>query len=343
MKELSGEFGSWLTINRACNLKCSWCYARAIKTGAAKHNMSMGTVRKSVEILADIKVKRVILIGGEPTIHPDFFNIVKIVKESGLTPAVITNSIKFGDYAFLDKAIKLGIGGITTSLKGFSKKEYVLSTGKDMFNVVARAIKNLASCGINHNVSLTIGHGFSGDFEKMLNLFRWAGVNYFSVDMEEPTIVDGEAKYSICSTPKSLADLFVKTYSKLENCGIDFVMKIYVPFCLFPNGFIDDLKRKKRIISGCHVHRGNGIIINPSGKILPCNHFCENSIGEIGKDFSTKDEYLRFRSRPDILEFYNTLSSYPHEKCKACKYWPECGAGCRINWLCFKPEQLVSL
>ena len=53
-KGLPSEFASWLTINRACNLCCKWCYASPTRFRGI-NNMSLKTVQKSITRLVPNK------------------------------------------------------------------------------------------------------------------------------------------------------------------------------------------------------------------------------------------------------------------------------------------------
>ena len=338
---LPNEFASWLTINRACNLNCEWCYANPERF-KGEANMSLETVQKSINLFKGLPLKRVILIGGEPTIHQEFLTIVKIIKTAGLVPVVITNGVKFRDKFFLSESLRAGISGITVSLKGSSDEQYAKLTGRAAFSDVIVAMKNIVESGVDHNLSITIGDELGENFDDMIAAILKSGTKWFSIDMERPLIICNKAVPSKLS-PKQMADFFVKIYPSLERCGIDFVLKISIPFCLFPEGFIEKANKQKRIVSGCHIYVGRGIIIDPKGKLLPCNHFCDNPLGELGVDFSDEDGYIRFRNRPDIKEFYETLASYPHKNCQFCHDWQQCGAGCRVSWLCREASELISI
>lgn len=340
-EKIPSEFASWLTINRACNLNCDGCYASPIRFRGTS-NMSLETAQKNINFFKSLPLKRVILIGGEPTIHPDFLSIVRIIKESSLTPVVITNGIKFRNLLFLKQSLDAGIAGITISLKGSSDEQYKLLSGRAAFSDVMTAIHNIIDSGVDHNLSITIGDGLFPNFNKMIEAIVKSGVKWFSLDMERTIIVNNQAIFPGNSSPQEMADFFVSIYQQCEECGTDFVFKISLPFCLFPAGFIEKLKEKRRIVSGCHIYTGAGIIMDPAGKLLPCNHFCDNPLGELGKDFSDGCEYLQFRERPDITRFYKTVSSYPDGRCRNCNYWPECGAGCRTNWLHWGANELLS-
>lgn len=339
---LPSRFTTWLTINRACNLRCGWCYARS-QGFDSEHNMTMETVLNSINLLTGLPVKDVILIGGEPTIHPQFFEIVRLLKQSEFQVSVITNGIAFSSESFLKKALKAGVSGITTSLKASSAGRYEKLTGRKVFPSIMKAIADIESSGIFHKVSITVCKDLFGDFDRMIDAVAQSKASRLSLDMERPVILDGRTYSPGSATPKEMADFFVEIYPRLESCGIEFDVKISVPFCLFPEGFIESIAEKDRIISGCQIFGGSGIIIDPHGKLLPCNHFCDHSLGEMGKDFWDAKSFYAFRRRDDVVNFYKTMSSCPSEACTECSRWEYCGAGCRMHWMYRDANELIPI
>jgi len=337
---LPSRFAAWLTLNRACNLRCDWCYAKMLNF-SPKENMSMNTVKMAINLFKGLPLKNVILIGGEPTIHPNFLEIIALVKEAGLHPLLVTNSIRFTDKKFLKETIKAGITGITTSLKAADDEQYEKFTGKRVFSDVMEAISNINAEKIYNKISVTVCDGLFHDFERMLDAITKSGCQMFSLDMERPIIINGETSSPGKASPKEIAKFFVAAHPKIEACGIRFTVKISIPFCLFPTDFIEKMVAKNQIISGCQIFNGSGIIIDQKGRILPCNHFCDNPLGKIGTDFITAEEYIAFRNKPDIKDFYNTIKSCPHQNCVDCCQWKFCGGGCRIHWLHRTADELI--
>ena len=79
-----------LDLTSACNFSCPFCVdSKLINAGK---NMALGEVKKTIDTLRSHGLLSVILIGGgEPTLHPDFGEIVRYVKSRGLQIGIVTN------------------------------------------------------------------------------------------------------------------------------------------------------------------------------------------------------------------------------------------------------------
>ena len=340
---IPSKLTAWLTVNRACNLRCAWCYAQETEFSAEK--MEMETVEMALNLLRELPVKTVFLIGGEPTVHPDFLQIVRRVKEAGMLPMLVTNGVAFHRKKFLQAAVEAGLSGVTTSLKAGDAQQYLKHTQRDAFGYVVEGIRNLEELrtvhGFPHRVSVTMCRELFEHLEKILGVIRDSGVQEFSIDTERPIFKDGKAQPVPDTTPQQMANLLVNAYPTIQHAGVPFSIRLSLPFCLFPQAFIEELRSKRQLISGCQLIAGNGVIIDPKGKILPCNHFCNHSIGEITPGFSSGD-YRAFRAREDVLRFYRAMSGCPDKACKHCSQWTSCGGGCRVHWFALGAKQLLS-
>lgn len=330
---------SWLTINRPCNLRCVWCYAKM--TGYGNSTMTIKTVKKSVDLLKDLGVDSAILIGGEPTVHPNFLEIVKIIKSAGLNAFLVTNAIKFSSRDFLNKTLEAGISSITVSFKAANRQMFLEDTGKNLFNAQVRAVQNIVESGINHVVNITACENLMNNFDEMIQAVKSTGTDKFSIDTGKPIFLNGKSIVDGMGTPKETARFIMDVYPKLEKSGLRFSVKVAVPFCLFPREFVDKMINDGNILTGCQMVSGRGLIIDPKGNMLPCNHLCDLSLGCIGKDFSNAREFCDFRKRENIVRFYRSVSSYPDKQCAGCPYWIMCGSGCKLYWLHYKADSLL--
>src|SRR5512140_754814 len=79
---------SWLEPTSACNLACDGCYRENIPSS----HKSLDVVRTEVETFKKLRNSDGISIaGGDPLMHPQIVDIVRIVAELGMKPIINTN------------------------------------------------------------------------------------------------------------------------------------------------------------------------------------------------------------------------------------------------------------
>lgn len=88
-----------IMITEKCNLKCPYCFADEFVNKHCVH-MSMDNIRKAVDFILTDPNERVGLIGGEPTLHPQFREILEELIENPKVKKVIvfTNGINIGRF-----------------------------------------------------------------------------------------------------------------------------------------------------------------------------------------------------------------------------------------------------
>jgi len=99
---------SWLEVTDACNLACEGCYR--------PHHDNHKTLE---EIAAELEVFRqhrksdcMSLAGGDPLVHPQIVEIVRMVREGGWKPIINTNGLALG-HKLLHKLKQAGAAGFT--------------------------------------------------------------------------------------------------------------------------------------------------------------------------------------------------------------------------------------
>ena len=86
-----------LVITTACNLDCAYCFAGSLrerkvlqKKGLGKREMSRAELERAVSCL-DPEVDPARLMGGEPTLHSEYPEILRFLKMNGFQVVVFTN------------------------------------------------------------------------------------------------------------------------------------------------------------------------------------------------------------------------------------------------------------
>ncbi|MDD2732091.1 MAG: radical SAM protein [Candidatus Pacebacteria bacterium] len=331
---------AWLTTNHTCNLHCHWCYQREISGG--EKVMPKKLVSDLICLLADLGLREVILIGGEPTIHPLFLTINEMLRGRGVLPRIITNSLRFSDRDFVRRAESAGVDTVITSVKGFSEEEYVKGTGIRGFAKVEQAIENLDNSGIKHRISITITSDTIASWQKIIAFMGRHQTKDYGFSFEKPCIIGDDVVFDNGLLPMSIAALieFI-IYPTLSSTGIPFKIDAMFPQCQLPNEFWEKLEREGKVFSGCHLMGHNSVIFDPDGQVLPCNHLITQPLAKFGIDFSTAEQYLAWRKNYAVSHSYALASSPPCERCAKCERWSKCGAGCRLFWLFKGPDVLL--
>lgn len=120
-----GNYQDWLEVNLTdkCNGKCIWCVE---KNGY--HPKHRASYEEICEVAASTGKKNIILLGGEPTLHPNFGDIVKNISSRGLLPWVTTNGSLFKPDWCIDNLP--GIAGVNISIHHFE-----LNRNKDITGI----------------------------------------------------------------------------------------------------------------------------------------------------------------------------------------------------------------
>ncbi|MHA1831800.1 MAG: radical SAM protein, partial [Candidatus Helarchaeota archaeon] len=124
----------------SCNNNCQFCIigktdGQVFDVNAIKHELLNGVKENCT---------KVVLSGGEPTIHPNFLDIVHLAKKVGYQKIqVITNGRMFSYINFLNKAVKNGLTEVTFSIHGHNAKIHdELTNVKGSFSQTIQGIKN---------------------------------------------------------------------------------------------------------------------------------------------------------------------------------------------------------
>lgn len=329
----------WLTINHACNLRCTWCYQKQF-SGNGK-SMSEGLITELITLLSGLSGKSVILIGGEPTIHPLFLRSVKMIRDKKLIPKVISNSLRFSDMNFVEKSEKAGLDMVISSVKGFSEDDYERATGVRAFKTVKKAIENIENSSMKHRISITITPATILAWKKVIAFVKSCKTRDFCFSFEKPCLVGNEVTFQDGMLPHKIAECIeTLIYPTLIETGIPFKIDLMFPHCQLSESFVDKLESEGRAFSGCHFLMRNSVIFDPDGQILPCNHFITQPIGKYRVDFETPEEYLNWHRNYATSRNFIVSSSAPCERCGNCERWKKCGAGCRLFWL-FQGEKAL--
>ncbi|MBT3465167.1 radical SAM protein, partial [archaeon] len=109
-----------IRITSLCNNNCSFCLAGDMSN---EGHYEIDRIKKELEDGIKEGCTRVILSGGEPSIHPDFPKIIKLAKSIGYKKIqTISNGRMFSYRKFLNDCIGSGLSEITFSIHGHTSE-----------------------------------------------------------------------------------------------------------------------------------------------------------------------------------------------------------------------------
>ncbi len=147
-------------ITQACNLECPACFAASphgTHADLAEIDAMLDAVTRAEGGTADV----VMLSGGEPTIHPDFVEVMRRVSQSGRVRHTVVNSngIRFAkDSRLCAIAAELHVK-VYLQFDGFESGSLELLRGRDLVDTKLRALDVLGEAGVHVVLVGTIAKG----------------------------------------------------------------------------------------------------------------------------------------------------------------------------------------
>lgn len=299
-----------LKLNSRCNSKCKYCLSWKTKP----NNISYDYAKKIVENLKTFKASRITLSGGEPTLHPDFTDIVRYINKSKIKTNLITNG-QFNDFEYWWEYLN----EITFSIDTIDKNNYKYLRGVDVLDMVMMNLEKTIKSNILTNINIVLTKQTIQDLDVTINSFLEMGVNkIFLLDLETHLEINNSIIPNVKNSKKVIENVIAKYpahviyNNKLYGKELDFN-------CLIP-----------------WMH----LTIRPNGTIYPCcrlgddvpgeeiNSFCLGNIKE-----SNLNEIWLSHLRKEIL---NKISNKVPKTCLLCsiiKYFNDKDIKNKIEWV----------
>lgn len=340
MVKATGLVDAWLTTNRSCQNRCTFCYAQDTKFDKDL-SMKPELAFKLIQVCQDIGIKNILLIGGEPTLYTDVVEIVSKINESGMTPIMITNGRRFSDEGFCQTIVNAGLASINISAKATNRDQYLDTTGSDGFEEMRQGCLNLQRLNAPPNVVLTMHSKTIPSLNEMISEIVTWQPKRLVVEFGCPIVMDGEPTTEGIPDPNSIAECVDQAHTLLNESGLDFYFNYQIPLCLMKEETRTYLRDNDKLFYGCQLRSGAGIIFSHNGDILPCSEFTDQVLFRYGEDYSSAEDLTEIwmsKKRQDLVKAFH---SYPSEKCVECADWEICGGGCPIRWLTYDPNEFI--
>ncbi len=166
--DLEGPVFASIDITYRCNGSCPYCFLGA-KYNSRREEMSFNLVMKTIDILKRMGTLGLCLCGGEPTLHPNFFDIISYATDQGLKVNVVSNGFTINE-KYASKLSEYDIGLIQISLDGSKPNIMNSLRGPKAFEKAISAIKLLVDYGVNTVISFCSTKYNIDDFPNVVEL-----------------------------------------------------------------------------------------------------------------------------------------------------------------------------
>ncbi len=157
---------SVVEIAEACNLDCPICYAESSTKNSTFYNLAQVERMLDAVVTNEIEPDVVQISGGEPTIHPQFFEILDAAKRRPIRHLMVnTNGIELAkDRSFVERLASYA-PGFEIYLQFDSLKAEAQKTlrGADLRQIKERALQHLDEFNLSTTLVATVQKGTNDD------------------------------------------------------------------------------------------------------------------------------------------------------------------------------------
>jgi len=164
-----------------CNLKCRHCYINPDQHGTA--TLSLATIESWLQVFADLgKPTNLVLLGGEPTLHPDLAGVVKAARRLRFASITIdTNGYLFHD--ILDRLAPSDLDYFSFSLDGATEKTNDALRGRGSYAACREGIRRAVAKGFSTSLIYTVSTANIEELAQMGPLLEDLGVERFFIQV----------------------------------------------------------------------------------------------------------------------------------------------------------------
>lgn len=304
-----GSVGIEVTWN--CNQKCSYCYLACDKeANAPEKNIPLELFRRILDKIWKEGVRDVYFIGGEPTLHWQFPELVALVNEYAWErKGICTNGVGLTDEAV--RLIAENFDYASVSVRGNAETTAAITKNPESFAETIQTLRRFTEAGLAIRIGIDLLPEHFEDIHEIVRLLEENGVRFTHMDLHRMIPV-GSARRSDVATIENYRTLLRNMHDIASQKGYILNFEDCLPLCLF-----DESLRSHINMCKCGTSK---VWVDPYGNVRRCA-CTSGSIGNlVMQDFS--DIWSS-----DLMREFQSFDWVP-EECKKCALFDECRGGC---------------
>jgi len=297
-----------------CNLRCKMCNVQGkyekLKHSSQAYELDSKTIKGLIEQAADMGIKQLFLLGGEPFLREDLFDIIKFAYNYKMETTVFTNGTLLGDPVIIERIIDSKLHNLGISIDGACENTYKNIRGEGIFEKIKNNIQLVNKFKKDRGLtlpSITIACTIMNqNIEELINIVNLAralgcdGIGFQPVVMNntDQRLRNNPNSNWIPASRYSLLDKSIDKLLEYKFSNNDNFKFIYTG--LIQLSLIKDYFKRSLTLSKQQCYAGfNRIVISQDGKL----YFCakepdkgEISFGNIHED-KLKDLWYSDKAR----------------------------------------------
>lgn len=189
---------AWLELTEACNLRCVHCYGQfGLPKINIKERLTLDDWKNVIDNLIVNNCKEIQLIGGEPMVHKNFYQILQYAHKSGMERIdVFTNATLIDDTSI--KIFKNTNASIRVSVYGHNSEVHDrITKRKGSFEKTKKALKLLKENDIETKIAVVIMKENENYILQIKNFINEIGHIYNGYDVIRPSCISDGQNHSI--------------------------------------------------------------------------------------------------------------------------------------------------
>jgi MoaA/NifB/PqqE/SkfB family radical SAM enzyme len=241
-----------LELTDRCNLRCAHCFE-------GRHGgrgwLSIQTFQRLLSQAKELGFTEVSLTGGEPTLHPQFSDFVRDLREHDYRFGLVTNGWSFGSTWQVLKNAQPYFRGVTFSMDGARRETHDRMRGARSFHRVLGAASICVARNIPFTINMVVTRVNVSEIENLVNLAEELGAAGIRFGHLVPTPRSVDNGLYLSHAERDDIDARVRTLSALAR----------VPVGLAPGSYSKEL-------FPCEPLQDNEINVDWNGNVTHCCH-----------------------------------------------------------------------
>jgi MoaA/NifB/PqqE/SkfB family radical SAM enzyme len=300
----SGDLGAPLYIawqlTNECNLACLHCIEESGPGKAFRDELDHRQVFAFLEQVMDLEVPYISFSGGEPMVHPRFFDMVEYVCRRNGQLKIETNA-HFLDPENCARLKALGVKAVQVSLDGASRETFNRMRVRGDFDKALSGIRNLRAAGVPIEINYSPTRFNAHEIGAAVDLAAELGAYSFYTGRTMYTGNAVKTWHRMAPSEDQYEDYFATLHAKTEQYRGR--MRVY----FHEMGLLEELRYRLRHPAALLIVLPNGLVKLINALPFICGDLRKQTLGEI---------WARFQEAwhdPRVTRFVEDLARDPHK------------------------------